>query len=107
MLGGKGVISVVANVLPAEMHRLTELCLRNDFAAAGKLQLELKDFCDAMFCDVNPIPVKTALNLLGCYVHDMRLQFLEFFGRFYKEGGKSYRPLSVETQYVEVMKEDN
>ena len=48
-----------------------------------------------------------ALNLLGCYVHDMRLQFLEFFGRFYKEGGKSYRPLSVETQYVEVMKEDN
>lgn len=65
MLGGKGVISVVANVLPAEMHRLTELCLRNDFAAAGKLQLELKDFCDAMFCDVNPIPVKTALNLLG------------------------------------------
>ena len=106
-LGGKGVISVVANVLPAEMHRLTELCLRNDFAAAGKLQLELKDFCDAMFCDVNPIPVKTALNLLGCYVHDMRLQFLEFFGRFYKEGGKGYRPLSVETQYVEVMKEDN
>ena len=65
MLGGKGVISVVANVLPAEMHRLTELCLRNDFAAAGKLQLELKDFCDAMFCDVNPIPVKTALNLLA------------------------------------------
>ena len=48
-----------------------------------------------------------ALNLLGCYVHDMRLQFLEFFGRFYKEGGKGYRPLSVETQYVEVMKEDN
>ena len=65
MLGGKGVISVVANVLPAEMHRLTELCLRNDFAAAGKLQLDLKDFCDAMFCDVNPIPVKEAMNLLG------------------------------------------
>lgn len=73
MLGGKGVISVVANVLPAEMHRLTELCLRNDFAAAGKLQLELKDFCDAMFCDVNPIPVKTALNLLGWDVGPLRL----------------------------------
>ena len=72
-LGGKGVISVVANVLPAEMHRLTELCLRNDFAAAGKLQLELKDFCDAMFCDVNPIPVKTALNLLGWDVGPLRL----------------------------------
>ena len=73
MLGGKGVISVVANVLPAQMHRLTELCLRNDFAAAGKLQLELKDFCDAMFCDVNPIPVKTALNLLGWDVGPLRL----------------------------------
>ena len=66
-------ISGVANVLPAEMHRLTELCLRNDFAAAGKLQLELKDFCDAMFCDVNPIPVKTALNLLGWDVGPLRL----------------------------------
>ena len=73
MLGGKGVISVVANVLPAEMHHLTELCLRNDFAAAGKLQLELKDFCDAMFCDVNPIPVKTAMNLLGWEVGPPRL----------------------------------
>ena len=73
MLGGKGVISVVANILPAQMHRLTELCLRNDFAAAGKLQLELKDFCDAMFCEVNPIPVKTAMNLLGWDVGPLRL----------------------------------
>ena len=47
-----------------------------------------------------------ALNLLGCYVHDMRLQFLEFFGRFYKEGGKAYRPLCVQSKYVEIMKED-
>ena len=73
LLGGRGVISVVANVLPAEMHRLTALCFANDFAAAGKLQLELKDFCDAMFCDVNPIPVKTALNLLGWDVGPLRL----------------------------------
>ena len=73
MLGGRGVISVVANVLPAQMHRLTELCLANDYAAARKLQLELKDFCDAMFCDVNPIPVKTALNLLGWDVGPLRL----------------------------------
>lgn len=71
-LGGKGVISVVANILPAEMHRLTQLCLKNDFAAAGKLQVELKDFCDAMFCEVNPIPVKTALGLLGWRVGELR-----------------------------------
>ena len=71
-LGGKGVISVAANILPAEMHRLTQLCLQNDFAAAGKLQVRLKDFCDAMFCDVNPIPVKTALGLLGWRVGELR-----------------------------------
>ena len=46
---------------------------RTGVAAAGKLQLELKDFCDAMFCDVNPIPVKTALNLLGWDVGPLRL----------------------------------
>ena len=71
-LGGVGVISVAANVFPAEMRRLTHLCLKNDFAAAGKLQIYLKDFCDAMFCEVNPIPVKTALGLLGWRVGELR-----------------------------------
>ena len=47
-----------------------------------------------------------ALNLLGCYVHDLRLQCLEFFGRFYQEGGKPYRPLSLRSDYVEIMKEE-
>ena len=46
------------------------------------------------------------LNLLGCYVHTMRLQCLEFFGRFYKDGGKAFRPLTVETKYVDVLKEE-
>ena len=71
-LGGQGVISVAANILPAEMHRLTQLCRQNDFASAGKLQVHLKDFCDAMFCEVNPIPVKTALSLLGWRVGVLR-----------------------------------
>ena len=48
-----------------------------------------------------------ALNLLGCYVHDMRLQFLEFFGRFYKDGGKAFRPLCMRSNYVEIMKEEH
>lgn len=49
-----------------------------------------------------------ALNLLGCFVHDLRLQVLEFFGRFYKDGGKPFRPLNINnnTQYVEVIKEE-
>lgn len=48
-----------------------------------------------------------ALCVLGAYVHDLRLQCLEFFGRFYEEGGKPYRPLSIDTQYVDIIKEEN
>ena len=47
------------------------------------------------------------LNLLGCYVHTMRLQCLEFFGRFYQDGGKPFRPLAVETKYVDILKEEH
>ena len=47
-----------------------------------------------------------ALNLLGCYVHDLRLQCLEFFGKFYQDGGKPFRPLAIHTKYVDV-KEEN
>ena len=43
-----------------------------------------------------------ALNLLGCYVHDLRLQCLEYFGKFYKDGGKAFRPLDMETKFVNV-----
>lgn len=46
-----------------------------------------------------------ALNLLGCYVHDMRLQCLEFFGRFYEDGGKAFTPLDAATKYVDIVKE--
>ena len=77
LLGGKGVISVVANVAPDRMHQLVRLCLVGDFAAAGKLQLELKELCDALFCEVNPIPVKTALNLMGMEAGDLRLPLCE------------------------------
>jgi V/A-type H+-transporting ATPase subunit I len=46
-----------------------------------------------------------ALNLLGCFVHDMRLQCLEFFSRFYEDGGKAFRPLEVATTYVDITQE--
>jgi len=73
LLGGQGVISVVANVLPTLMHNLTQLCITGDFTAAGKLQLYLKDLCDCLFCEVNPIPVKTALNFMGMHAGELRL----------------------------------
>ena len=71
--GGMGVISVLANIMPAEIHDLTKLCLDNNFIAAGKKQIDLKLLCDAMFCEVNPIPVKTALNLMGRNAGEFRL----------------------------------
>lgn len=77
LLGGKGVISVAANVVPDRMHQLVRLCLANDFAAAGKLQLSLKELCDALFCEVNPIPVKTALELMGVCGGAVRLPLCE------------------------------
>ena len=47
------------------------------------------------------------LNILGCFVHDLRLQCLEFFGKFYKDGGKPFRPLAINTKYVDIVKEEN
>lgn len=51
--------------------------------------------------------INLALNLLGCYVHDLRLQCLEFFGRFYKEGNKVFKPLAFNTKYVDIIKEEH
>ena len=73
LMGGRGVISVAANVVPDRMHQLVRLCLANDFAAAANLQLDLKELCDTLFCEVNPIPVKTALELMGMCSGTLRL----------------------------------
>ena len=73
VLGGKGVISVAANLIPEKMHRLTTLCAKGDFAAAGQLQVQLKAFIDMLFCEVNPIPVKTAMAELGWDYGELRL----------------------------------
>lgn len=72
-VGGIGVISVLANILPREMHDMTEKMLQGDVKGACELQLSMLEICDAMFYEVNPIPVKTAMNLLGCNVGDLRL----------------------------------
>ncbi len=46
------------------------------------------------------------LNILGCFVHDLRLQCLEYFGKFYKDGGKPFKPLAINTKFVDIMKEE-
>ena len=64
-LGGKGVISVLANVAPKQTHDMVEKFLSGDTKGAAKLQLESIELINALFCEVNPIPVKTATNLMG------------------------------------------
>ncbi|MDE5755238.1 MAG: 4-hydroxy-tetrahydrodipicolinate synthase, partial [Oscillospiraceae bacterium] len=64
-LGGKGVISVLSNIMPKETHEIAQLCLDNNFQKAGELQLKYLELINSLFCEVNPIPVKEAMNHLG------------------------------------------
>ena len=72
-LGALGVISVFANICPAEMHKICQLCLDNDFAEAQKLNFHYLELMNMLFCDVNPIPIKTAMNLYGFDCGECRL----------------------------------
>lgn len=72
-IGAKGVISVVANILPEDTHDLCELCLKGNFEEAKALQLKMLEFINALFCEVNPIPIKEAMNIMGMNVGDVRL----------------------------------
>ena len=64
-LGAKGLISVLSNVRPKKTLAMLRACQKNDFRTAGRLQRELMELIGALFCEVNPIPVKKALELEG------------------------------------------
>ena len=72
-LGAKGVISVVSNIAPEVMVKMSHLCLENDFEAASRIQIQYMDLIDALFIEVNPIPIKAAMNLLGMEAGPLRL----------------------------------
>ncbi|MBI2209009.1 MAG: 4-hydroxy-tetrahydrodipicolinate synthase, partial [Deltaproteobacteria bacterium] len=72
-LGGKGVISTVANIVPKEMAELAQACLKGDWEKGRKLQLRLVPLIRAVFIETNPIPIKTALSLMGKCRGDLRL----------------------------------
>lgn len=76
-LGGSGVISVLANVCPAATHEMVSSFLAGDIARARELQLTYLDLVHALFCEVNPIPVKEAMNQLGMAVGGYRLPLCE------------------------------
>jgi len=72
-LGGIGVISVLANVLPKETHDIVEKYLSGDVEESRKLQLSLNELVNSLFIEVNPIPVKAAMNLMGMEAGELRL----------------------------------
>ena len=72
-LGGKGVISVLSNVLPAKTVEICDRFFRGDVAGSAALQLDLLDLTNALFCEVNPIPVKAAVSAMGFGENILRL----------------------------------
>jgi 4-hydroxy-tetrahydrodipicolinate synthase len=71
-LGGLGVISVTANIIPEDTSRLVHSFMEGNIEESRRLQLKAMDLCHALFCEVNPIPVKTAANLMGFNVGPLR-----------------------------------
>lgn len=76
-LGAKGVISVLANVCPKETHEMVHSYLQGDFEKSKRLQFETFRLTKALFCEVNPIPVKAALNMMGKRVGGLRAPLFE------------------------------
>lgn len=76
-LGGIGVISVLSNVAPRQTHDICQKYFEGDVQGSCKIQLEAMDLCNALFCEVNPIPVKKALNLMGMEAGTLRMPLTE------------------------------
>ena len=76
-LGGKGVVSVLSNVTPRDVHDMVYSYFEGDTSKATKLQLDTLKLTNALFCEVNPIPVKAALNMMGFNVGTPRLPLVE------------------------------
>ncbi|MGV3025551.1 4-hydroxy-tetrahydrodipicolinate synthase [Clostridium thermobutyricum] len=76
-LGGKGVISVLANVIPKKVHEMTKAYLDGNCKKSTEIQIETLELANSLFLETNPIPVKTALNLMGLEVGPLRLPLYE------------------------------
>jgi 4-hydroxy-tetrahydrodipicolinate synthase len=72
-IGAKGVISVLSNIVPKAVADMTQFCLDGDFRSAAELQLKYLDLIGKLFIEVNPIPIKAAMNLMGMEVGEPRM----------------------------------
>lgn len=76
-LGAKGVISVLSNIIPKETHDMCQLCLDNNFALAIEMQLKYLEVINDLFIEVNPIPVKAAMNMMGMPAGSLRMPLVD------------------------------
>ena len=83
-LGGKGVISVLSNVAPKETHELCQKWFDGDIEGSRKMQFDYLELIKALFCEVNPIPVKTAMNMMGFNAGKLRLPLCEMADATYE-----------------------
>ncbi len=77
LMGGKGAISVLSNIAPLQTHNMIETALNGDYKTAAKMQFEANEIIASLFCEVNPIPVKKGLSLLGLDTGVVRLPLYE------------------------------
>lgn len=76
-LGGKGVISVVANILPQETHNICDYYFKGEVQESRELQLNMLELINNLFIEVNPVPVKTAMNLMGFNAGNLRMPLVD------------------------------
>ncbi len=76
-MGGKGVISVLSNVAPSQTHDICESYFKGDVKKSSQMQIQAIPLINALFCEVNPIPVKAAMNMMGKEVGSLRLPLTE------------------------------
>ena len=94
-LGAIGVISVWSNVAPKQVHDMCMKFFEGDIAGAAKMQLEAEPLVDALFSEVNPIPVKKALNLMGMNVGSLRAPLCEMGGENAKKLAEAMKAYGI------------
>ena len=102
-LGGIGVISVLSNIAPRETHDIVASYLEGDVKKSARLQLEAIDLIKSLFIEVNPIPVKTALNLMGMNAGPLRLPLTEMDGANVEKLKKSLTDYGISLKSNQVL----
>ena len=95
-LGGLGVISVLSNVAPTQTHEICQKFFDGDVAGSRQMQLDAMDLCNALFCEVNPIPVKKAMQLMGVECGPLRMPLTEISNEHEQALAKAMKDFGIQ-----------